>query len=108
VKLNFNKHYINKSHTKHYYIGHIFDNFEWKQFINGVKIQNIQISQSSKYRIKSEQCERWYNIKNNGKSIVNRCPNKSFYKSNTGGYFCKQCAKEINKINATVEFNKIT
>jgi hypothetical protein len=105
--LIFNKHYINKSHTKHYYLGYTFDNFEWKQFIHGTKIQNIIIGYSSKYRIKPELCERWYNQDNHSTNICKPCKNKVFYRSSTGGYFCKNCAREINRLNDKVTFSKI-
>lgn len=105
--MEFNKHYINKSHTKHYYLGHIFDNFEWKEFISGITIQGIHISAIDKNRKIPNLCERWYNQDGN-KNIVRPCKNKAFYKSETGLYFCKYCAHEINKTNPSLEFSKIT
>lgn len=106
-KLNFNKHYINKSHTKHYYLGHIFNNFEWKEYINGITVQGIHISITNPYRVKSKICERWYNQDNNKTNIVKRCENKVFYKTNSNIFICKQCARAINKINPNIEFTKI-
>jgi hypothetical protein len=107
MKLDYNKHYINKTKTKHYYMGHIFDNFEWKEFIHGIRVQNLLIGNSSKYRVKSKICERWYNQDIGSSTIVRRCTNKSFYRSNTGGYFCKSCARAVAKINDQVTFDKI-
>ena len=107
MKLDYSKHYINKSKTKHYYMGHIFDNFEWNEFIHGVRVQDILIGHSSKYRAKSELCERWYNQDGGKTSICHPCKNKSFYRSNTGGYFCKSCAREVNRLNQNVTFIKI-
>jgi hypothetical protein len=106
-KLNPDKHYVNKSHTKHYYLNHIFDNFEWKEFISGIRIQNISIGNNSPYRKKSTQCERWYNSNNNSKSVVYRCLNVAFYRSSNGTYLCKQCAKAVSKINDYVTFDKV-
>lgn len=107
MKLDFNKHYINKTKTKHYYMSHIFTNNEWKSFIHGVQVQGIKINQSSKYRIKSKYCERWYNQDNGKTTIAKPCPNLSFYRSSTGGYFCKSCARAISKINVSVDFTRI-
>jgi hypothetical protein len=107
MKLDYNKHYINKSKTKHYYMGHIFDNFEWSEVIHGIRVQNFIIGQSSKYRIIPNTCERWYNQDNNSTNIAKPCKNKPYYRSSSGPYFCKSCAREVNKINPTVTFNKI-
>lgn len=107
MKLDYSKHYINKYHTKHYYMNHTFDNFEWKQFIHGTKIQGIRIGHSSKYRAKSKICERWYNQDNHATSICKPCKNEIFYRSSTGGYFCKSCAREIAKVNNKVDFEKV-
>jgi hypothetical protein len=107
VTLDFNKHYINKSKTKHYYMGHIFDDFEWRQLIHGTTIQDFTISQSSKYRVKPDICERWYNQDGGKTNICKPCKNKPFYRSSTGPYFCKSCAREVNKINDKVVFTKI-
>lgn len=107
MKLDYNKHYTNKNKTKHYYMNHIFDNFEWREFIHGVEVQGIRIGYSSKYRIKPKTCERWYNQDNGKTSIAKPCSNIPFYRSNTGGYFCKLCARAVSKINDRVTFNKI-
>jgi hypothetical protein len=107
MKLEFNKYYINKSKTKHYYLGHIFDDFEWRQFIRGTIIQGIAIPQSSKYRIVPELCERWYNQDGGSTNICKPCNNKAFYRSSSGPYFCKPCAREVNKINSTATFTKL-
>jgi hypothetical protein len=107
MKLNYDKHYINKSHTKHYYMNHIFTNMEWKEFCSGITIQELTIGHSDKHRIKPELCERWYNQDGGKTSICYPCKNKSFYRSNTGGYFCKNCAREVNRLNQNVTFTKI-
>ena len=107
MKLDYNKHYINKVHTKHYYMGHIFDNFQWNEFINGIRVQNISIGNNSIYRIIPEQCERWFNQDEGKTKIVKRCPNKVFYRSNLGGFFCKSCARAISKINDNTEFTRL-
>jgi hypothetical protein len=107
MKLEYDKHYVNKAHTKHYYKGHIFTNLEWDELINGVRVQNMNLGNNSKYRVVPIQCERWYNTDNNTNHIVHRCPNKVFYRSNWGGYFCKFCAHEIAKFNDKAEFTKI-
>jgi hypothetical protein len=107
MKLDYSKHYINKLKTKHYYLGYTFDNFEWRQFTHGVQIQGLNIGHSSKYRVKSKYCERYYNQDNGSTSIARPCKNLSFYRSSTGGYFCKSCARAISKMNDKVDFNKI-
>jgi hypothetical protein len=106
--LNYDKHYINKSHTKHYYMNHIFDNMEWREFCSGITIQGLTIGHSDKHRIKPELCERWYNQDNHATNICKPCKNKVFYRSSTGGYFCKSCAHDIARVNDKVTFDKIT
>jgi hypothetical protein len=88
-------------------MNHVFDNFEWEQFTHGVRIQNLTIGINSKLRVKPETCERWYNQDNGSTSICKPCKNPVAYRSSNGGYFCKSCAKEVNKINQQVTFTKI-
>jgi hypothetical protein len=107
VKLDYNKHYINKSKTKHYYKNKIFTNKEWSDYITGKFVQGIQINVTNKYRKIPPNCDRWYNQDNGSTSIAKSCKNKPFYKSNTNLYFCKYCAREVNKVNSTVSFVKI-
>ena len=102
-KLNPFIHYQNKQKTKHYYQSHIFTNKEWNKFIHGELVQNTRIALSSKYRKCPNTCDRWHNIE--GK--VEQCTNKPIYKSSFGMYFCKLCAREINKENSNAEFTKI-
>jgi hypothetical protein len=103
MKLDYNKHYINKSKTKHYYMNHIFDNFEWSEFIRGIRVQNLSIGINDKHRLIPETCERWHSINN----IASPCKNEIFYRSSNGVYLCKKCAKEVNKINDTIIFSRI-
>lgn len=107
MKLDYDKHYVNKDHTKHYYMNHTFDNFEWREFCNGIRIQGLDIGHSDKHRIIPEHCERWFNQDNHATNICKPCKNPIFYRSNHGGYFCKSCAREISKINDKVEFNRV-
>jgi hypothetical protein len=107
VKLDPNKHYINKSHTKHYYLNDIFTNEEWLNFINNKFVHGKMIHTTNKYRKIPDHCDRWYNQDNGHTTIAKPCPNKPYYKSNTNVYFCKYCAKEVNRINSTVTFTKI-
>lgn len=88
-------------------MGHIFDNFEWQEVIHGVRVQKFTIGQSSKYRIIPNICERWYNQDNGSTSICRPCKNKPFYRASSGPYFCKSCAKEVNRINDKITFVKI-
>jgi hypothetical protein len=85
----------------------IFDNFEWRQFIHGVQIQGLVIGYSSKYRIKPKYCERWYNQDKGKTAICKPCKNPTFYRSTTGGFFCKSCARAISQINDKIDFVKI-
>ena len=107
MKLNCNKHYVNKSHTKHFYNNKVFTNKEWLKYISGDFVQGIQINVTNKYRKIPEYCDRWYNQDNNSTTIAKSCPNKPFYKSNTNLYFCKSCARAVDKINNRVEFTRI-
>ena len=107
MHLNPNKHYVNKSKTKHYYLNHIFDNFEWKEFISEIKVQNISICINDKHRKIPITCERWYNQDNYTTTIARPCKNKVFYRSDKGGYFCKQCAHDIAKKDSDASFNRI-
>jgi hypothetical protein len=108
MKLDYNKHYVNKSHTKHYYLGYTFTNNEWKDYTNNKTVQNnIRIAQSSKYRLPTEKCERWYNQDGGKTKIVHPCKNNTFYRSNTGGFFCKFCAREISKFDDNCTFTRI-
>jgi ribosomal protein L37AE/L43A len=109
MKLDPEKHFINKSKTKHYYLNHTFTNDEWKDYINDKTVQNdLRIGVSSKYRKTPKQCDRWYNQDNNSKNIVKHCPNKPFYRSSNGIYLCKYCSKEVNRLNPDSTFTKIT
>jgi hypothetical protein len=108
MKLNPNKHYINKSHTKHYYLNDIFANDEWLDFINSKFIHGKMIHVTDKLRKIPEYCDRWYNQDNGHTSIAKPCKNKPFYRSDQNNiYFCKYCAREVSRINPLATFTKI-
>jgi hypothetical protein len=108
MKLDFNKHYVNKTRTKHYYLGHTFTNKEWALFIDNKKVHDAYIPGCSKYRLPPECCERYYNQDNNSTSIARPCPNKPFYRCDQHGrFFCKYCARQIDKVNDKLTFSKI-
>jgi hypothetical protein len=107
-KLDYNKHYINKSKTLHYYINHTFTNAEWSDYINGKEVQNIKIAHSDKHRLPTKICERWYNQDGGKTNICKPCKNPPYYRSSTGGFFCKSCAQAVSLVNHSVSFDKIS
>ena len=77
----------------------IFTNDEWEKFINGERIRDRAIGVNSRYKKAPEFCERWYNQNGGKTTIVNRCKNKPFYRTEQNGVFvCKECARAIDKI----------
>jgi hypothetical protein len=105
--MEYSRHYINKYHTRQYYMGMTFTNKEWDDFIHDKTVQGIKIPLLSKYRKPPEHCDRWYHQNKPDPKIVEPCPNKPFYRDSQGLYFCKYCAREVNKINNHVVFNRI-
>jgi hypothetical protein len=100
MKLDYSKHYVNKKKTKHYYVGKIFSNEEWKSFKSGERVQETIISINSPYRSIPKTCERWYNQPGDKLHVVHCCPNPPFYRSDVNGiFFCKSCARIVAKIN---------
>ncbi len=108
MKLNYEHHYFNTKTKEHYYHEEIFTDIEWNKYIHDEKVKNnLHIGIASKWRLPPEQCDRWYNVDNSKTKIVQHCPNKPFYRSKTGVYLCKFCAREVAKINNKAEFVKI-
>lgn len=108
MKLIFEKHYYNKTKKCHYYKGNTFTDMEWELYINTQYVNGKTISLNDKHRKMPEVCERWYNQDGGASKIVKRCTGEIVYKADQNGlYFCKSCAREVNRINDKITFSKV-
>jgi len=108
-KLIYNHHYYSKKNLLHYYMGMIFTDKAWDNFIKGKSIHGRTIDINSKYRLPPHRCERWYNQDNHKTSIARPCLNKVKVRCDqTGIYFCNHCAKIISNMAKDYKFKQIT